>query len=111
MAIAAWFGAWPTSLFHVKPPNLGHDSLGLIWIPKNTEPYWYQWYGDQRWFPEYHWHGLALITGNAYILAGLAMFAVLLAASLLMPRATKGHDDEPGRSQPDQRGHLRLPAA
>jgi alpha-1,2-mannosyltransferase len=111
VAIAAWFGAWPTSLFHVKPPNLGNDSLGLIWIPKNTEPYWYQWYGDQRWFPEYHWHGLALIAGNAYILAGLAMFGVLLAAALLMPRATKGHDDEPGRSQPDQRGHLRLPAA
>ncbi|HTX27689.1 MAG TPA: glycosyltransferase 87 family protein [Streptosporangiaceae bacterium] len=111
VAVAAWFGAWPTSLFHVKPPNLGNDSLGLVWIPKNTEPYWYQWYGDQRWFPEYHWHGLALITGNAFVLAGLAMFAVLLAASLLMPRATKGHDDEPGRSQPDQRGHLRLPAA
>ncbi len=111
VAIAVWFGAWPTSLFHVKPPNLGNDSLGLVWIPKNTEPYYYEWYGDQRWFSEYHWHGLALITGNAYILAGLAMFAVLLAASLLMPRATKGHDDEPGRSQPDQRGHLRLPAA
>jgi alpha-1,2-mannosyltransferase len=111
VAIAAWFGAWPTSLFHVKPPNLGNDSLGLVWIPKNTQPYYYEWYGDQRWFAEYHWHGLALITGNAYILAGLAMFAVLLAASLLLPRATKGDDDEPGRSQPDQRGHLRLPAA
>ncbi len=111
VAIAAWFGAWPTSLFHVKPPNLGKDSLGLLWIPKNTNPVWYDWYGDQRWFPEYHWHGLALITGNAYVLAGLAAFAGLLAASLLLPRATEGHDDEPGRSQPDQRGHLRLPAA
>ncbi len=110
-SLAVWFGAWPTSLFHVKPPNLGNDSLGLVWIPKNTEPYWYQWYGDQRWFPEYHWHGLALITGNAYVLAGLAMFAVLLAAALLLPRATKGDDDEPGRSQPDRRGDLRLPAA
>jgi alpha-1,2-mannosyltransferase len=111
VAIAAWFGAWPTSLFHVKPPNLGNDSLGLLWIPKNTEPYYYQWYGDQRWFPEYHWHGLALITGNAFVLAGLALFALMLAASLLLPPPTKGHDDEPGRSHPDQRGHLRLPAA
>ncbi len=111
LAIAAWFGAWPTSLFHVKPPNLGNDSLGLLWIPKNTEPYYYQWYGDQRWFPEYHWHGLALITGNAFVLAGLAVFALMLAASLLLPPPTKGHDDEPGRSHPDQRGHLRLPAA
>jgi alpha-1,2-mannosyltransferase len=111
VAIAAWFGAWPTSLFHVKPPHLGNDSLGLLWIPPNTEPYYYQWYGDQRWFPEYHWHGLALIAGNAFVLAGLAVFALMLAASLLLPHPTKGHDDEPGRSHPDQRGHLRLPAA
>ncbi|HEY6294180.1 MAG TPA: hypothetical protein VIX15_00815, partial [Streptosporangiaceae bacterium] len=110
-AIVAWFGAWPTSLFHVKPPHLGNDSLGLLWIPKNTQPYYYQWYGDQRWFPEYHWHGLGLITGNAFVLAGLAAFALMLAASLLLPHPTKGDDDEPGRSHPDQRGHLRLPAA
>ena len=110
VALAAWFGAWPTSLFHVKPPNLGDDSLGLLWIPKNTQPYFYQWYGDQRWFPEYHWHGLALITGNAYVLAGLAAFGVLLASSLLLP-GRKEPTHEPGRSQSDQRGHLRLPAA
>ena len=72
VAIVAWFGAWPTRFFHVTPPNLGTDSLGLLWIPKNTNPIWYQWYGDQRWFPEYHWHGWALIWGNAFILAGLA---------------------------------------
>jgi alpha-1,2-mannosyltransferase len=85
VAIVAWFGAWPTSLFHVNPPNLGTDSLGLVWIPKNTNPAWYQWYGDQRWFPEYHWHGFALIFGNAYILAGLGLFGLLLATSLLVP--------------------------
>ena len=109
-AIVAWFGAWPTSLFGVKP-NLGHDSLGLVWIPKNTNPYYYDWYGDRPWFPEYHWHGLALIAGNAYVLAGLAMFGLLLAVSLLLPGRTKEHDDEPGPDQAGQRGHLRLPAA
>jgi alpha-1,2-mannosyltransferase len=111
VALVAWFGAWPTSLFHVKPPNLGEDSLGLLWIPRNTEPYYYQWYGDQRWFPEYHWHGLELITGNAYILAGLAAFGGLLAVSLLLPHTKKEHAHEPGPTQPDQRGDLRLPAA
>jgi alpha-1,2-mannosyltransferase len=120
VAVVACFGAWPTHLFGVNPPNLGDDSLGLIWIPKNTNPAWYDRYGDQRWFPEYHWHGLALIVGNAYILAGLAAFGVLLAISLLLPagrkarrarRARKEHPDEPGRSQPDQREYLRLPAA
>jgi hypothetical protein len=110
VAIVAWFGAWPTSLFGVKP-NLGNDSLGLIWIPKNTNPIYSVKYGDRPWFPEYHWHGLALIAGNAYVLAGLAVFGLLFAVSLLLPRGTKEHDDEPGRSQAGQRGHLRLPAA
>jgi len=111
VAIVAWFGAWPTKFFHVTPPNLGDDSLGLPWIPKNTNPVWYQWWGDQRWFPEYHWHGWALLWGNAYILAGLAIFGVLLAVSLLLPAARKDHDDEPGRDPAGQRGDLRLPAA
>jgi alpha-1,2-mannosyltransferase len=111
VAIVAWFGAWPTRWFHVRPPNLGEDSLGLLWIPKNSQPYWYQWYGDKSWFPEYHWHGLNLITGNAFILAGLGIFGVLLAMSLLLPAARKDHDDEPGRDPAGQRGDLRLPAA
>jgi alpha-1,2-mannosyltransferase len=111
VAVVAWFGAWPTRFFHVTPPNLGDDSLGLPWIPKNTNPVWYQWYGDQRWFPEYRWHGWALIWGNAYILAGLAIFGVLLVISLLLPAARKDPDDEPGRTPAGERGHLRLPAA
>jgi alpha-1,2-mannosyltransferase len=110
VAIVAWFGAWPARLFTSRV-NLGNDSLGLLWIPRNTNPVYYQWYGDRPWFTEYHWHGLALIAGNAYVLAGLGVFAVMLAASLLLPHPTKGDDDEPGRSHPDQRGHLRLPAA
>ena len=79
VALVAWFGAWPARLFTSKL-NLGNDSLGLLWIPRNTNPVYYQWYGDQPWFTEYHWHGLALIAGNAYVLAGLALFGLLLAA-------------------------------
>jgi alpha-1,2-mannosyltransferase len=111
VGLVAWFGAWPTKFFHVTPSNLGTDSLGLLWIPKNTNPSWYQWYGDQRWFPEYRWHGWALIWGNSFILAGLAMFGLLLAISLVLPAARKDHDDEPGRDPAGERGHLRLPAA
>jgi alpha-1,2-mannosyltransferase len=112
-AIAVWFAAWPARLF-TRVNNLGHDSLGLIWIPKNTEPYWYDWYGDRPWFPEYRWHGLQIIAGNAYILAGLAVLGVLLVMSVLLPGKTSGAkeiDDEPGRSQGSLRGRLRLPAA
>jgi hypothetical protein len=111
VAVVAWFGAWPTRFFHVTPPNLGADSLGLLWIPKNTNPVWYQWWGDLPSFPEYHWHGFALIWGNAYVLAGLAVFAVLLAVSLRLPAAPRPHDDPPGPDPAGQRGQLRLPAA
>ena len=49
--------------------------------------------------------------GQPVRLAGLVTFGVLLAVSLMLPVPTKERDDEPGRSQPDRRGHLRLPAA
>jgi alpha-1,2-mannosyltransferase len=109
-AIIAWFGAWPARLFTARL-NLGNDSLGLLWIPRNTNPVYYQWYGDRPWYTEYHWHGLALIAGNAYVLAGLGLFGLLLAMSLLLPQPTKEHADEPGRGQGSLRGRLRLPAA
>ncbi len=101
VAVVAWFGAWPTRFFHVMPPNLGTDSLGLLWIPKNTNPVWYLWWGDQASFPEYHWHGWSLIWGNAYVLAGLAVFGVLAAVSVLLRPGTSGPDDEPGPEPAD----------
>jgi alpha-1,2-mannosyltransferase len=112
VAIVAWFGAWPARLFTSRL-DLSHDALGLLWIPRNTSPVYYDRYGDRPWFTEYHWHGLALIAGNAYVLAGLALFGLLLAVSLLPPpRGTeKEDDDEPGRSQAGLPGRLRLPAA
>jgi hypothetical protein len=39
--------------------------------------------GDQVSYHEYHWHGLQLLTGNAYVLAGLAVFTVLFFAALM----------------------------
>jgi alpha-1,2-mannosyltransferase len=110
VAIPAWFGAWPARLFTAKL-HLGNDSLGLLWIPRNTNPVNYQRYGDRPWFVEYHWHILAMIAGNAYILAGLALLVLLAAMSLLLPRRTKEQHDEPGRAQGSLRGRLRLPAA
>ena len=114
VAIVAWFGAWPARLFTARL-NLGNDSLGLLWIPRNTNPVYYDWYGDRPWFTEYHWHGLALIAGNAYVLAGLGLLGLLFAMSLLITGGTKEHDDEPGhtgaRTQAGLRGRLRLPAA
>ncbi len=73
--LVAVFAAWPTRWFGV-PPHLGLDSYGLIWEPPNTSPGTFARYGDLARYPEYHWHGLQLITGNAYVLAGLGIFAI-----------------------------------
>jgi alpha-1,2-mannosyltransferase len=79
--IVALYGAWPGSLWG-EPKDLGAFSLGIIWQPPNTDPGTYFKYGDQRWFAEYHWHGIQLITGNAFILGGLALLALLVAVTL-----------------------------
>jgi alpha-1,2-mannosyltransferase len=115
VGLPVWFGAWPARLFTAKL-NLGNDSLGLLWIPRNTNPIYYQWYGDRPSFVEYHWHFLSLIAGDAFVLAGLGLLGLLAAMSLLLSRGTgalrtKEHIDEPGRAQGSLRGRLRLPAA
>jgi alpha-1,2-mannosyltransferase len=76
VCIVGAFGAWPGSLWG-EPYDLGGFSKGLIWAPPNTDPLTYFRLGDRRWFAEYHWHGLQLITGNLYVLAGMALFLLL----------------------------------
>jgi alpha-1,2-mannosyltransferase len=77
VGLVAVFAGWPTTWFGV-PPHLGLDSYGLIWEPPNTSPYHFVKYGDRPGNAEYHWHGLQLITGNAYLLAALAVFGILM---------------------------------
>jgi alpha-1,2-mannosyltransferase len=79
-ALLVIFAAWPTRWFE-KAQNLGHDSLGLIWLPSNTSVPYYVAHGDQSWYPEYHWTGLKLLVGNAYVLTGMAVFVVMLVIS------------------------------
>ena len=75
------YGAWPGRLWG-EPNDLGQFSLGVIWQPPSTDPEVYYRYGDRPWFAEYHWHGLELLTGNAFLLGGLALLAILIAAAL-----------------------------
>ena len=35
-------------------------------------------HGDNPAYPEYHWHGLQLLAGNLYVLAGLGLFVVMV---------------------------------
>ena len=116
VGLVAWFGAWPTSLFGVQSPQPREGLARPDLDSEEHQPDLVPVVRRPALVSEYHWHGLALIAGNAYVLAGLAVFGVLLALSLLLPHAgephgTKEHDNEPGRGQGSLRGRLRLPAA
>ncbi len=67
------FAAWP-SLWNRRAALV---PCGLIWYPPGTVP----GLSARSPHPEYAWHGLGLLAGNAYLLCGLAALAVLLAAA------------------------------
>ena len=71
------FGAWPGILWG-QPGNTGGFFEGLIWAPPITNPEVYFALGDRPWYAEYHWHGFQLITGNLYVLTGMALFVLLI---------------------------------
>ncbi|MGH3170936.1 MAG: glycosyltransferase 87 family protein, partial [Trebonia sp.] len=81
------YGPWPDALWETGR-NLGKFSLGFLWAPPNTNPELYTLHGDQPWFVEYHWHGLWLLTGNAYILGGIALLAVLAGIAWRLRKTT-----------------------
>jgi len=83
--IAGLFFCWPGNLWG-EPNDLGGFSLGLIWAPPNTGPGVYYRHGDQPWFVEYHWHGLQLLSGNLYILAGIGLLILLGVTSVVSTR-------------------------
>jgi alpha-1,2-mannosyltransferase len=83
--IPALYGAWPGSLWG-QPHDQGAFSMGVIWAAPYTDPLTYAREGDQPWYPEYHWHGLQLITGNAFLLGGLAAGLVVAAAAIASAR-------------------------
>jgi Glycosyltransferase family 87 len=68
------FGSWPQ--FWNKTQGL--TPAGWVWYgPTNFFAY-----GDKPWYREYHWHGLQLIAGNSFILAGLIAMAAFVVAAV-----------------------------
>lgn len=86
-AVLAVFGAWPS--FWV--PHSGLLPEGLVWYA----PASLFTIGDHPWFREYHWHGLQLLAGNLYVLAGLASLAVIVTLLVWNARSVRKLDRRP----------------
>ena len=79
-ALAVVFGGWP----RWWDSGAGLLQGGLIWYAPSTS-----WaHGDNPGYVEYHWHGLQLLAGNLYLLAGCLLFAVPLVVCV---RALRGN--------------------
>jgi alpha-1,2-mannosyltransferase len=95
------FGAWPGSLWG-EPHDMGQFSLGLLWFAPGTGMSTYEALGDRPYFAEYRWHGLNLLAGNAFVLTGIGLLALLLILAWYAPYprlATGSAAAEPGDEQ------------
>jgi alpha-1,2-mannosyltransferase len=72
-AVMAIFGAWATQLWGQASPPAGWDR-GVIWAAPT---------GNNI---ELAWHGWQLIVGNAYVLTGLALLALLIGTAVWVAR-------------------------
>jgi alpha-1,2-mannosyltransferase len=83
------FAPWPGSLWSVKTYSPGTFTWGLIWAAPDSRVYYFMDYGDLPRYREYHWHGLQVLAGNAFVLAGLAALGVLVVAAVRVRLATR----------------------
>jgi alpha-1,2-mannosyltransferase len=77
--VLALYGAWPD--FWSRTAGLLQGGL-INYAPASSFAN-----GDNPHYVEYHWHGLQLIAGNLYLLAGLGLFIVVLAVAVRLLRA------------------------
>jgi alpha-1,2-mannosyltransferase len=75
-ALMAVFGAWP----QFWDAQAGLTPAGVVWYGPAT----YFATGDKPWYHEFHWHGLQLLAGNIFVLAGLAALAAFALAALVL---------------------------
>jgi len=71
------FAPWPGSLWSHYTRGPGDFTHGFLWTGPNSPVTRYVNYGDNPAFLEYHWRGLQLLAGNAYVLAGLLLLVIL----------------------------------
>jgi alpha-1,2-mannosyltransferase len=92
------FAAWPDALWE-NARTLGNFSLGFLWAQANTNPVLFAQHGDQPQYVEYHWHGFQLLWGNTYVLAGVALLVMLLAAGFRLRKKAAATADAAGRDE------------
>ncbi len=97
--IVLLFASWPGSLWSL-PAATGGYFEGLIWVPPLTNPELYVRLGDRRWYAEYHWHGPQMLTGNLYVLTGIALFALLAVFAVFAVKAARAAGPGTGRLTP-----------
>src|SRR5262249_49136365 len=95
---------WPGSFWSHYTRGPGDFTHGFIWTGPNSPVTSYVKYGDNPAFREYHWRGLQLLAGNAYVLAGLFLLVIL---GLTAWRSRRSAGGERARAQPPVRGGLR----
>ena len=72
LVFACWPQFWNLSQAGLTPAGLGWYAPGSYFAT-----------GSKPWYHEFHWHGLQLLAGNSFVLAGLAGLAALTVAALL----------------------------
>ncbi|HEY0932424.1 MAG TPA: glycosyltransferase 87 family protein [Trebonia sp.] len=86
-ALLAVFAPWPGRLWSVPATGPGDFTHGLIWAAPNSRVTEYVLFGDNPGFREYHWRGLQNLSGNAFVLAGLALLVLLAVVAVRTRRA------------------------
>jgi alpha-1,2-mannosyltransferase len=103
VALLLIFAPWPGNLWGVHNTGAGNFTQGLIWDGPYTPVTKYFLYGDLPSFKEYHWTVLQDLAGNAYVLTGIALLALLTVAALRSrrPRDRGLNSDVTGQSSAD----------
>ena len=82
------FVAWPGALWSVPITGAGDFTNGLVWAGPNSKVTQFMLFGDNPGFLEYHWRGLQNLSGNAFILTGVALLILLAVVALRTRRAS-----------------------
>jgi alpha-1,2-mannosyltransferase len=77
-ALLLIFAAWPGALWSVPVTGSGDFTNGLIWAGPKSRVTQYALFGDNPGFLDYHWRGLQNVSGNAFVLTGVALLILLV---------------------------------